>query len=96
MAAFAQSGKRIPRRGEIGLDAEQIASFERAGYVMSGARHETMNAVRQRKESQVYSTEERRARLRQQAEERARKEAEVIAQFREMVDTLQSTRGAPR
>lgn len=90
MAAYVREGKRIPRRGEIGWDADQIQTLERAGYVMSGARHETMNAVRQRKEGQVYSAEDKRAHLRHQAEERARKEARVIAQFREMVDALQS------
>ena len=46
MAAFVQSGKRIPRRGEVGLDSEQIEKFEKAGFVMSGSRHSRMNAVR--------------------------------------------------
>ena len=31
MAAFLQSGKRIPRRGEIGLTPEEIANYEKAG-----------------------------------------------------------------
>jgi hypothetical protein len=38
MAAFVQSGKRIPRRGEIGLTSEQIEAFENVGFVMSGSR----------------------------------------------------------
>lgn len=38
MAAYVQDGKRIPRRGEIGLDSDQIESFETAGFVMSGSR----------------------------------------------------------
>ncbi len=46
MAAYVQAGKRIPRRGEVGLDAEQIDKFEKIGYVMSGSRHSRMNAVR--------------------------------------------------
>jgi hypothetical protein len=46
MAAYVQSGKRIPRRGEIGLKSEEIEDFERVGYVMSGSRHHRMNAVR--------------------------------------------------
>ena len=53
MAAYVQSGKRIPRRGEVGLSAEQIAHFEDLGYVMSGSRHSRMNAIRIRKENQV-------------------------------------------
>ncbi len=53
MAAFVQSGKRIPRRGEVGLSADQIEHFETLGYVMSGSRHSRMNAIRIRKENQV-------------------------------------------
>lgn len=38
MAAYIAEGKRIPRRGEIGLTSEEIANFESVGYVMSGSR----------------------------------------------------------
>lgn len=55
MAAYAAEGQRIPRRGEIGMDAEVIERYEQAGYVMSGSRHKRMNAVRMRKENQVRS-----------------------------------------
>jgi hypothetical protein len=53
MAAYVQSGKRIPRRGEVGLRADEIERFESLGYVMSGSRHNRMNAIRIRKENQV-------------------------------------------
>ena len=46
MHAFVQNGKRIPRRGEVGLSADQISHFEELGYVMSGSRHSRMNAIR--------------------------------------------------
>lgn len=36
MAAFVAEGKRIPRRGEIGLTSDEITSYEVEGYVMSG------------------------------------------------------------
>jgi hypothetical protein len=38
MAHYVQSGKRIPRRGEIGLESEQIEAYETVGFVMSGSR----------------------------------------------------------
>lgn len=38
MAQFVQTGKRIPRRGEVGLTADEIETFETLGYVMSGSR----------------------------------------------------------
>ena len=60
IAAYLQSGKRIPRRGEIGLEPEEIDEFEKAGFVMSGSRHHVMNAVRMRKENQVISAEEKK------------------------------------
>lgn len=39
MAEFVKAGKRIPRRGEIGLTSNEIAEFEKSGYVMSGSRY---------------------------------------------------------
>ncbi|KAJ3000596.1 hypothetical protein HKX48_003211, partial [Thoreauomyces humboldtii] len=63
MAAYLQSGKRIPRRGEIGLTSNEIENYEDVGFVMSGNRHRRMNAVRIRKENQVISAEEKRALL---------------------------------
>lgn len=80
MANFVQEGKRIPRRGEIGLNSDQIESFERAGFVMSGSRHALMNAVRIRKENQIYSAEEQRSMLKMKAEEKKKKEAAIIEQ----------------
>lgn len=82
MAAFVEDGARIPRRGEIGMQADVIEKFETAGYVMSGSRHKRMNAVRVRKENQVISAEEKRGILHLQAQEKAKRENEV----RSMVD----------
>ena len=38
MAAYIAEGKRIPRRGEIGLKPEEITAYEDVGFVMSGSR----------------------------------------------------------
>ncbi|PHZ10327.1 DUF926-domain-containing protein [Rhizopus microsporus ATCC 52813] len=85
MAAYVQQGKRIPRRGEIGLSGDQIAEFEKAGYVMSGNRHQRMNAVRLRKENQVISAEEKRLVLQHAQEQKLRRENEIISGFREIL-----------
>ncbi|KAI8458429.1 ras-induced vulval development antagonist-domain-containing protein [Phakopsora pachyrhizi] len=87
MAAFIEAGERIPRRGEIGLTGTEIEKFEQAGYVMSGSRHRRMNAVRIRKENQVISAEEKRGILKMQAEEKSKREGQIISSFRELVDT---------
>ena len=39
MAKYVAEGKRIPRRGEIGLTSGEIQTFEDQGYVMSGSRY---------------------------------------------------------
>ncbi len=54
IANFINAGQRIPRRGEIGLSSEEIEKFESIGYIMSGSRHARMNAVRIRKENQIF------------------------------------------
>jgi hypothetical protein len=59
MLEYVASGKRIPRRGEVGLSSDQISHYEDVGYIMSGSRHSRMNAVRMRKENQIYSAEEK-------------------------------------
>ncbi|KAM9074081.1 LOW QUALITY PROTEIN: NKAP-like protein [Megaptera novaeangliae] len=84
MAEYVKAGKRIPRRGEIGLRSEEIASFECLGYVMSGSRHRRMEAVRLRKENQIYSADEKRALASFNQEER-RKRDKILVSFREMV-----------
>jgi hypothetical protein len=85
MAAFIQDGKRIPRRGEIGLHSDQIASFEAQGYVMSGSRNMRMEAVRIRKENQVYSAEELAALSQFSHAERQAREARLLNEFRTLV-----------
>ena len=45
MAAYIAEGKRIPRRGEIGLTSDEIEAFETQGYVMSGSRYVDMYHV---------------------------------------------------
>jgi len=86
MAQFVQSGQRIPRRGEVGYSSEQIENFEKMGYVMSGSRHAKMNAVRLRKENQVYSAEEQAALAMINYEEKAEKEKQVMEELKKLVE----------
>lgn len=85
MAAYVAEGKRIPRRGEIGLTSNEIESFEKVGYVMSGSRHRRMEAVRIRKENQIYSADEKRALAMFSKEERQKRENLILGQFKDMV-----------
>ena len=85
IAAFVQQNKRIPRRGEVGWGGEEIAKFEDAGYVMSGSRHTRMNAIRIRKENQVYSAEEKRALALFNYEEKQQRENKILTEFRDML-----------
>lgn len=96
MAAYAASGERIPRRGEIGLSSDQIDLYEQSGYVMSGSRHRRMNAVRMRKENQVISAEEKRGILKLQKEEKEKREGLIVSQFKEMIEDKLAKAGAKR
>ncbi|XWS31561.1 hypothetical protein CRYUN_Cryun23aG0086800 [Craigia yunnanensis] len=85
IAQYVQQGKRIPRRGEVGLSAEEIQKFETLGFVMSGSRHQRMNAIRIRKENQVYSAEDKRALAMFNYEEKAKREHKVMADLQRLV-----------
>ncbi|KAL8133470.1 uncharacterized protein LOC141712552 [Apium graveolens] len=85
IAQYVQQGKRIPRRGEVGLSADEISKFENLGYVMSGSRHQRMNAIRIRKENQVYSAEDKRALAMFNYEEKAKREQKVMADLQRLV-----------
>jgi hypothetical protein len=86
MANYVAEGKRIPRRGEIGLTSDEIDSYEGQGYVMSGSRHRRMEAVRIRKENQIYNADERRALAMFHYEENQKKEAKILGDFRELLN----------
>ncbi|XP_045446940.1 NKAP family protein CG6066 [Melitaea cinxia] len=92
MAAYVAEGKRIPRRGEIGLTSDEIAAYESVGYVMSGSRHRRMEAVRIRKENQIYSADEKRALAAFSKEERAKRENAILAQFRDVLQARSQRR----
>ncbi|OQR86330.1 hypothetical protein ACHHYP_10654 [Achlya hypogyna] len=95
IAQYVQKNMRIPRRGEVGWSGNEIESLETAGYVMSGSRHQRMNAVRIRKENQVYSAEEKRALALINFEEKQQRENNVMAEFRNMLtDKLTKKHGA--
>lgn len=83
MSKFIEEGTRIPRRGEIGLETYEIENYETDGYVMSGSRHRRMEAVRMRKENQMYTADERRELAMHNYEVKQKKERELLTDFRE-------------
>merc|ERR1719389_598193 len=91
MAEYVKQGIRIPRRGEVGISADQIEGLEDLGYVMSGSRHRRMNAVRIRKENQVYSAEEKRALALYNFEEKASRETQLVSELRDMLTKKNET-----
>ena len=58
---------------------------------MSGSRHRRMEAVRLRKENQVYSADEKRALANFNHEARTKKEEQLMTQFRELIHSKQKT-----
>lgn len=96
IAQYVQQNLRIPRRGEIGWTGNEIEKLEEEGYVMSGSRHQKMNAVRIRKENQVYSAEEKRALAMITFEEKQQKENKIIGDFRSMLQSQLGDAGATK
>ena len=94
IATFVQQNLRIPRRGEIGWSGDAIDSLEQKGYVMSGSRHRRMNAVRIRKENQVYSAEEKRALAAISLEERQQRENQIVGDLRALLHQRLQASGA--
>ena len=92
IAQYVQQNLRIPRRGEIGYSGDDIDHFEKSGFVMSGSRHARMNAVRIRKENQVYSAEEQRALALITMEEKQQKEAALMEDFRKKLKERQQAK----
>jgi hypothetical protein len=86
IASYIQRNLRIPRRGEVGWTGSEIANLESQGYVMSGSRHAKMNAVRLRKENQVYTSEEKRALVLLQAQQQQERSQQVTDEFKQMVE----------
>ena len=89
MAKYVVEGKRIPRRGEIGLTAEDVFKFESDGYIMSGNSNRRLEAIRQRKENQIFSALDKRTLALFQQEAKAKKEAQLLTQFRELIHSKQ-------
>lgn len=85
MASYVEANERIPRRGEVGWQGETIAKLENLGYIMSGSRHKRMTEVRLRKENQVMTAAETKALAQHNFEEKASREARVMAEFRELI-----------
>ncbi|XP_022718457.1 NKAP family protein-like [Durio zibethinus] len=85
IAQYVRQGKRIPRRGEVGLSAEDIQKLEGLGFVMSGSRNLRIDAIRIRKENQVYSAEDKRALAMFNYEEKAKRERKVMDDLRRLV-----------
>jgi len=84
--AYVQAGKRIPRRGEVGLSSDDITRYESLGYVMSGSRHARMNAIRIRKENQIIGAAEKRQLLQFNMDERSKHENKILGDFRELLN----------
>ena len=85
MASYVSEGKRIPRRGEVGLTSEQIQGFESQGFVMSASRHSRMEAVRLRKEKQVYEAKSELEAKNAKVLAKEKQEQESLAKFRMMI-----------
>lgn len=63
---------------------------------MSGSRHRRMEAVRIRKENQIYSADEKRALAMFSKEERQKRENKILSQLRDVVQKKISRKKDPQ
>ena len=84
IAQYVKEGKRIPRRGEVGMTSQDIEKFESLGYVMSGMRNSRMNKMRVKKEQMLYTVEEKKALAIYNLEEKQRRERNIINEMKIM------------
>eukprot|EP00051_Salpingoeca_urceolata_P021864 m.348379 g.348379 ORF g.348379 m.348379 type:complete len:143 (+) comp19877_c0_seq5:1601-2029(+) len=75
------------------LCSDQISAYEEQGFVMSGSRHRRMEAVRIRKENQVYSADDRRALAMFHYEERMKRENKILGDFKQLIAKKKESQG---
>lgn len=81
------------QRDVKGAEREDRREKERHSYF--ALRHRRMNAVRMRKEAQVYSAEEQKMLAMLNFEEKVQKETKVLAGFRQMLASKLAAQPAP-
>ena len=74
-----QTKQSSPRRTEFGHDAKDIERFEQMGFVMSG------NRRKRKHQQQSLDEASRKAGFKLQKEEKALRETELVARFKEMI-----------
>ena len=67
------------------LGSFHLGLFQKLFSLFLFDRHRRMEAVRLRKENQIYSADEKRALATFNHEERSKREAKILSQFRSMV-----------
>ncbi len=73
------------RRGEVGKDMNEVVKLESSGFVMTGSRSSRMNMLREIKEAETVTEDQRREELLDKMKARAEKEDELISGFRALL-----------
>ena len=78
------------RRGEVGKDMNEVVKLESSGFVMTGSRSSRMNMLREIKEAETVTEDQRREQLLDKVKARADKEEELISGFRALLRNRQN------
>eukprot|EP00768_Dysnectes_brevis_P007233 gnl/Dysnectes_brevis/6034_a9066_348.p1 GENE.gnl/Dysnectes_brevis/6034_a9066_348~~gnl/Dysnectes_brevis/6034_a9066_348.p1 ORF type:complete len:216 (+),score=21.81 gnl/Dysnectes_brevis/6034_a9066_348:73-720(+) len=85
LAAYSASGRRIPRRGEIGWTGLSIERLEKQGFVMSGSRNARMTAARLKRESEVFNAERQYQLARNEMDAQRKRQAQTVERLARQV-----------
>jgi len=77
--------ERKIRRGEVGKDMSEVVKLESSGFVMTGSRNSRMNMLREIKEAETVTEDQRREELLEKIKAKSEKEDELIAGFRALL-----------
>ena len=79
------------RRGEVGKDMQEVVKLESSGFVMTGSRNSRLTMLREMKEAETVTEDQRREELMEKMKNRAEKEDELIANFRALLMAKKSS-----
>ena len=79
------------RRGEVGKDMQEVVKLESSGFVMTGSRNSRLTMLRELKEAETVTEDQRREELMEMMKNRAEKEDELIANFRALLMAKKSS-----
>lgn len=83
---MSSNQRRVPRRGEMTVTAEEIAEYESLGYVMSGSKNRGFEKAIEGLQAALHHRQADSVRLDIVAEEHRRRDERAVSHFKQLLD----------